>query len=172
MTQQDPQEGEIVSEDETPEGVDAPGASESVPEDEAAVAVEVTEAELAKWKKRHKASERQLRDLRKQVKELVDPAEVATVEAQLTDATGSLRQAEAEALKYKVALEVGLPMDLAIRLQGADRDEMIADAENLKQLMKPKKAGAGNAAAVSGPQNEAAKPQDLNALMRAAVAKS
>lgn len=171
MPDNDPQMGEAVSDDETPEGGDTPEVSETVSGDETAEAVEA-QAEVEKWRKRHKTSERQLKELRKQVKELVDPAEVATVEAQLTDATGSLQQVQAEAMKYRVALEIGLPMDLAVRLQGDSQEEMLQDAENLKKLMKPEQAGATKAAAASGPQKESAKPQDLNALMRQAVARS
>lgn len=42
---------------------------------------------------------------------------------------------ELEALRYKVALEKGLPANLAARLQGADYDELTADAESLAELV-------------------------------------
>jgi hypothetical protein len=135
-------------------------------------ALEAAKAEAGKWKRYKRNQEGELKKLREQIKQLVDPAEVATVEQQLTDTTGSLHQAQTEAMKYRVALEIGLPMDLAVRLQGDSQEEMLQDAENLKKLMKPEQAGATKAAAASGPQKESAKPQDLNALMRQAVARS
>jgi len=42
---------------------------------------------------------------------------------------------ELEAIRYKVALEKGLPANLAARIQGSDYDEMSADAEALAEML-------------------------------------
>lgn len=46
---------------------------------------------------------------------------------------------ETASLRYEVALDLGLPKEIASRLQGADRDEMVADAEKLLELLAPAK---------------------------------
>lgn len=43
-------------------------------------------------------------------------------------------------LRTQVALEHGIPYELAERLQGADKESLQADAEKLSALMKPKTA--------------------------------
>lgn len=43
-------------------------------------------------------------------------------------------------LRTQVALEHGIPYELAERLQGADKESLQADAEKLSALMKPKPA--------------------------------
>lgn len=47
-----------------------------------------------------------------------------------TNSTASL-----EATRYKVALEKGIPVDLAARLQGTNYDEIAADADTLVSLI-------------------------------------
>jgi hypothetical protein len=42
-----------------------------------------------------------------------------------------------ENLRLRVGYELGLPFNLAIRLQGSTREEMIADAESLVELVSP-----------------------------------
>lgn len=49
---------------------------------------------------------------------------------------------ESAALRYEVALDLGLPKEIAVRLQGKDRDEMVADAEKLLELLAPAKRPA------------------------------
>lgn len=44
-----------------------------------------------------------------------------------------------ENLRLKVGYELGLPLNLATRLQGSTRDEMVADAESLVDLIAPNK---------------------------------
>lgn len=45
---------------------------------------------------------------------------------------------ETDALKTRVAHEVGLPFDLAGRLTGSKEEDIRKDAQNLLQLIKPK----------------------------------
>ena len=49
---------------------------------------------------------------------------------------------ETASLRYEIALDLGLPKEIAARLQGKDRDEMVADAEKLLELLSPTKAPA------------------------------
>lgn len=99
------------------------------------------------------------------VSELTSAAEahgatVKQLETQVSEATGS-------GLRYKVALEHGLPIALAERLRGEDADSLAADAASLKDLVKPAEAPEAPPALGGGPQGDTtpAKP-DMNALIR------
>lgn len=46
---------------------------------------------------------------------------------------------ELEAIRFKVALEKGIPANLAARLQGTDYDTIAADADSLSELVTPGK---------------------------------
>lgn len=45
----------------------------------------------------------------------------------------------AENLRLRVGYELGLPLEIAMRLQGEDRDAMVKDAEKLVELIAPTK---------------------------------
>ena len=174
MTDQDPtgQDGQQPK----PTGEAEPQAKADTPTGEPAAtpnsaALTAAEADADKWKRQARKHEDELKGLRQQVKSLVDPSEVKSVEDRLDDATGQLAKAEAEALRFRVALEEGLPPDLAKRLVGGTEKEIRADAQQLKELVKQPAAGAVDAAAVAGPNTTEPQPKDLSALMRAAVAK-
>ena len=51
-----------------------------------------------------------------------------------------ISELEAANLRYDVGYELGLPREIAQRLQGATREEMLADAEKLVELIAPTKA--------------------------------
>lgn len=53
-------------------------------------------------------------------------------------AKADLEAANADNLKLKVALNVGIPEPLLGSLQGTNKDELKASAENLKQFLAPK----------------------------------
>lgn len=74
-------------------------------------------------------------NLRKRVNEAPKADDVAAKDRRITDL-------ESAALRYEVALDLGLPKEIAARLQGKDRDEMVADAETLLELMAPAKRPA------------------------------
>lgn len=124
-----------------------------------------------KWQNRNKRMTEELSTLKSQVKELVDPQEVKSVEGKLSATETELQQAQASAAKYRVALEAGLTPELAKRLVGSTEDELRADAESLQELVAKKPAGATQAQAASGPTTEPNQPTDLNALLRAAAGK-
>lgn len=170
MSDNTPNGDDDTTESVEPEGTAAPEANPETPKG-TPTADDATAREAEKWKKRSRANEDQLKALREQVKQLVDPQAVATVESRLAETSQQLSQAQAEAARYKVALDVGLPADLAARLVGTTEDEMREDAKHLLSLVKTTPAGAVNAAAASGPTPGQTQPTDLNTLLRAAAGK-
>lgn len=68
---------------------------------------------------------------------LVDAAKTDLERAQEAASTATERATKAErsALAYRVALEKGLPAELASRLQGDDEAALIADADKLRALI-------------------------------------
>lgn len=87
----------------------------------------------------------------------------------LTDRATTAEKAAAEAatslLKYQVAAEKNLPAQLAARLQGATKDDLLKDADNLLTLL----ATQQQAAAPSfdgGVRTTATAPIDMNTLIR------
>lgn len=71
-------------------------------------------------------------NLRKRLNEAPKAEDAAAKDKRITDL-------ETSALRYEVALDLGLPKEVASRLQGKDRDEMVADAEKLLELLAPAK---------------------------------
>ena len=55
---------------------------------------------------------------------------------ELTQENGGLK---ATVLQLEVGYELGLPLAIAKRLQGSTREEMLADAESLVELVAPAK---------------------------------
>lgn len=66
----------------------------------------------------------------------------AQAEKQVESLPDLQRQTEtlgSENLRLKVGYELGLPMNLAVRLQGSTRDELVTDAQSLVELVAPTK---------------------------------
>ena len=57
------------------------------------------------------------------------------------DLTRERNDLSAANLRLEVGYELGLPLSLAKRLQGSTREEMLADAEALVELVAPKRPG-------------------------------
>lgn len=74
-------------------------------------------------------------NLRKRLNEAPKAEDAAAKDKRIADL-------ESSALRYEVALDLGLPKEIASRLQGKDRDEMVADAEKLLELLAPAKRPA------------------------------
>lgn len=74
-------------------------------------------------------------NLRKRLNEAPKAEDAAAKDKRITDL-------ESATLRYEIALDLGLPKEIAARLQGADRDEMVADAEKLLELLAPAKRPA------------------------------
>ena len=64
----------------------------------------------------------------------------ADADKQLEDMQKQIAGYETASLRTRVALQYGLPYDLADRLQGTDEDSFKADAERLAGYMKPKES--------------------------------
>lgn len=63
------------------------------------------------------------------------------VTARAETAEGRATELEAENLRYRIALEKGLPADLIDRLKGDSEDELKADADKLLALVAPADGG-------------------------------
>lgn len=62
---------------------------------------------------------------------------IAESDAQITELQGQVSNYETASLRTRIALQNGLPYDLADRLQGADEEALRADAERLAGFMRP-----------------------------------
>ena len=58
--------------------------------------------------------------------------------SQVESLNGDLTQTKLQTAKQRIAIEYGLPLDLADRLQGDDEDGFKADAERLASYLAPK----------------------------------
>lgn len=70
--------------------------------------------------------------LRKRVNEAPKADDVAAKDRRINDL-------EATSLRYEVAFDLGLPKEIASRLMGSTKEEMVADAERLMELIAPTK---------------------------------
>lgn len=64
----------------------------------------------------------------------------ADADKQLEEMKNQISNYETASLRTRVALQYGLPYDLADRLQGTDEESFKADAERLAGYMKPKES--------------------------------
>lgn len=62
---------------------------------------------------------------------------IAKSDTQITELQGQVSNYETANLRTRIALQNGLPYDLADRLQGADEEALRADAERLAGFMRP-----------------------------------
>ena len=62
---------------------------------------------------------------------------IAKSDVQITELQGQVSNYETASLRTRIALQNGLPYDLADRLQGADEEALRADAERLAGFMRP-----------------------------------
>lgn len=79
----------------------------------------------------------------------------------------ALGQESTKAMRYKVAVEKGLPLTVADRLQGGTEEELTADAEALAALLK-KPEGSGGLA--GSPMGRGAPPAELSMTDRIRIA--
>lgn len=62
---------------------------------------------------------------------------IAKSDAQITELQGQVSNYKTASLRTRIALQNGLPYDLADRLQGTDEEALRADAERLAGFMRP-----------------------------------
>lgn len=112
--------------------------------DEVNDALRETKSRLAEIEKAQKAAEKEVRDKERKVAEeqgqfkpLYEKAlsDLETIKVQLSEAQAMAESAKLDAVRMKVAAEVGLPPQMAVRLIGKDEEEIKADAEQVKALM-------------------------------------
>jgi Domain of unknown function (DUF4355) len=84
----------------------------------------------------------------------------------------ALNSKEHEALRYKVALDAGLPPAVAARLQGDDEEALKKDADTLSELLKKPEADRGRMAGHGEGAAESSGADDMNARIRAAANKA
>lgn len=162
--------------DQIPQGTDTDNTPQGEQTQQAAPQGEVPESQdstdwkamARKWQQRAERSDKAAKDLEAKVKGLLTPEEVQTKEQALAEAQRQAQEAANEALRYKVALAEGLPVELAERLRGADEDQLREDAKTLKAMVKTASPAAdakkGTMAATP------ATPQDPNDLLRQIIA--
>ena len=127
------EEDTTTAEPENSDGADEPTTdNDASPEDEPTD--ETWDPERAKKKIAKLNSE--AANLRKRLNETPKVEDVAAKDKRITDL-------EADSLRLGIALDLGLPREIAMRLQGKDRDEMVADAEKLLELLALAKRPAG-----------------------------
>ena len=160
---------------------DEPQGAEEITEDQPqgeTTEVDATEPEPQgpDWKSqsrkheaRAKKAQSELKELRDQIQQMLSPEQVADKDAALADAMKGQEAALIEATKFRVALAEGLPLELAVRLQGATEDEMREDAERLWELVKPSANVRQDAKKATNPAPQADAP-NANDLLRQIVA--
>lgn len=125
---------------DTTEAAPEEGVAEDTGTDET-TAPEAADDDVPDWRKDFdpdKAAER-IRKLSSEAKNLRDRAKAAEQKAAGVDEKDQQISAlEAKTLRLDVALDLGLPRQIADRLKGNTREEMLADAEELMQLLNPK----------------------------------
>lgn len=125
-------------------------------------------AAARKWEQRANKDREALDALREQVKVLIAPEQLVTAEQQVATLTAERDAAVMDATRYRIALEEGLPAELAARLQGDTESDLRSDAEALRQLTGrspsgTRRDGAGGTGGDSGPK------KTDNELLRAAL---
>lgn len=120
------------NEDPSSEAEQADGGAEAVkPTD----TVEFWKAQARKNEKLAKSNAAAAEQL--QALEDADKSESERLQAQLSEVTTRAEAAELANLRLEVATETGLSPNLAKRLVGSDRDELLADAAALLAEAKP-----------------------------------
>lgn len=127
MSEQDTTPEETPEQDVTEDTTDATTDAPEADEDEA-----------ADWRKNFdpdKAAAR-IAKIQSENKNLRERAKDAETKASaIPDHEQKITALEATNLRYEVAFDLGLPKEIAMRLQGATKDEMVADAEALVKLV-------------------------------------
>lgn len=122
--------------------------------------------ERKKWEARAKRDQDALKELRAQVKTLVAPEQAEAMQGDLAQTRADLEAARLEALRYRVALAEGLPVDLAARLVGEDEEALVKDAKALKGLVRSPK---GTPDKEAGTQPKAQPTMNADQALRAAL---
>lgn len=112
------------------------------------------------WRSKYEAQQKVNRDLEKKLK-----GEAGNLQKELSSAKAEAQEHAARALRYEVAVEKGVPLDLADRLTGTTREELTADADVLRKHVN----GSASSAFAPGVRAEPPVKHDPNDLIRAAL---
>lgn len=95
-----------------------------------------------------------------------DKTDQQKLEERATAAERAAADAATQLARYQVAVEKGLPAELAARLQGSTPEELAKDADNLLQIF-----GSATTATSfdGGVRPSTGKPTDMNDLIRASL---
>lgn len=104
-------------------------------------------------------AEADLAALRKQIEDASKTAEQKAAD-DLKAAQAEAAANAAKALRYEIAAEAGIPLALAPRLTGSTREEILADAEQLKTLIPAGATPPGPRSPAPDPAQGARPPQD------------
>lgn len=129
---------------------------------------EAGEKALNAFKKRARDAEKEARDLAARVKEFEDrdKSDQEKLEERASTAEQRAAGAEQQLLKFQIATDKKLPVELADRLQGDNKKELEADAERLLALVKPNGKPEGDIGAGRG---EGGSGDTFNDALRAAA---
>lgn len=105
-----------------------------------------------------------------------DKTEQQKLADRIQEAESAAATAAATALRYEVAAEKGLPLSLAARLQGGNKDELSADADKLKAEFRIEGGNAGGPAGGpsfdGGARRSVNRPKSMNDLVRQATGRA
>lgn len=162
-----PETGQTPGEADEMEARDIEQADEPTPGEEQAGESDDADDDEEVWDRER--SQRKIRKINAENKRLRERTKQAEEKAGTADELDTRNKAlTRENLQLKVALELGLPMKLAERLQGDSREELVADAEQLIELVgpsMPKRSHASNAFGESRSNKTVPKrPQSLDEI--------
>lgn len=137
--------------------------------EDAAEAVDLGDAgkkAIAAERRRADALEKELKALRldAQTRANAELSELERFKKEAQELRDANTASELNALRYSVALEKGIPANLATRLQGTDRESIEADAESLAALVVPKQPGQVRPDPSQGPKTAVTKQSPAQAF--------
>lgn len=114
---------------------------------------------LAAERKRADAAEKALKALQAEsdARANEELSELERVKKENDDLRNGSTQAELKATRLQVALEKGIPANLAARLQGDDYDSIAADADSLAELVTGTKPATPKPDLSQGPKGDGGK---------------
>lgn len=115
----------MADEDDAPEGEDEDEAPQTGADD-----VDAMRRALAKANKEAEKTRLKLKEYEDR-----DKSETEKLAERTRDLESTLTSAQATATRYEIALDKGIPKSIASRLQGATREEMEADADELLKTL-------------------------------------
>lgn len=96
-------------------------------------------------------------------------AKIAELEARNAETEAKVRAMEITRLRSKLLADEGLPADLADRVRGETEEEIKADLESLKAIVKPKNIGGGGVPQASKDQKNPWKRETFNLTEQARI---